>query len=739
MPVSFCKMLSCCAALILLSTLTSSVNVIETELEPLPTDANYKAGETNYDNGGMGPLYDFSRSFINSALPEFPTDFIKSVMDDGIGYVTSDPTGVIKKFAGYAIAIVIGLLFVLIMPIVGCCFCCCRMCGNCGGKREQEADDNMHCKRRVFSAILFTTTIFIFVGNICTYVANDQMSNALEEVNDIVGNNLDDVDTFLDLLESQVTTIGETNMNKTRDAITDKMNATRMADDLTLYVLAELSGGALDKMITNKERVIKAYESFKTENARMEAAVPSAISPNPFLTVKNSLTAADSSITNFTTNDPIAQVKLNLVNEMKGKLSGDMNNQNAKVTAAFATMGGESTKIVQQIRDLRHDAKGSLNVDSIKDTVRSYTDSGKTFDGYRRKAGLGLSAMTTLVAALLALGMVFGTVGQGLRTEPTERGSVSSCGGHFLIAGVAFVFIFSSLLMLLTTLCFALGAPLERFLCQPLTDPDMKLLKEFETRDSFKSVADTLGGSITSSLKACKDGKSAYEAFHLKKRFDLDQIDQTFNDQKKSIDASLNKTLGSITGLTTGDLENKATNSFADLEHTFDNLHFPLMDTAVTQGQQAGLDMSGFKGAVDELKAIKAEIPTWKTDFTDGMKKAQGNITAQLPTLLGKFKNEVIHIAEVFVTSTKKSLLEDVGKCTPVWNLYHSIIGVAVCQYIIDAFNGFWFSIGWCLFFFVPSLIFAVKLAKHYRSVDPEDQPFENKVGPSPDEVEARY
>jgi prominin 1 len=29
--------------------------------------------------------------------------------------------------------------------------------------------------------------------------------------------------------------------------------------------------------------------------------------------------------------------------------------------------------------------------------------------------------------------------------------------------------------------------------------------------------------------------------------------------------------------------------------------------------------------------------------------------------------------------------------------------------------NAFWFSVGWCLFFFIPCLIFAVKLAGLYR------------------------
>lgn len=35
--------------------------------------------------------------------------------------------------------------------------------------------------------------------------------------------------------------------------------------------------------------------------------------------------------------------------------------------------------------------------------------------------------------------------------------------------------------------------------------------------------------------------------------------------------------------------------------------------------------------------------------------------------------------------------------------------------------NGFWFGIGWCIFFFLPSIIFATKLAKHYRRMKTHD------------------
>lgn len=54
------------------------------ELEPLPPTPKYQAADVKYEDGGMGPLFDFARSFINTALPDgFPSDFIK-----GIIYVT---------------------------------------------------------------------------------------------------------------------------------------------------------------------------------------------------------------------------------------------------------------------------------------------------------------------------------------------------------------------------------------------------------------------------------------------------------------------------------------------------------------------------------------------------------------------------------------------------------------------------------------------------------------------------
>lgn len=40
---------------------------------------------------------------------------------------------------------------------------------------------------------------------------------------------------------------------------------------------------------------------------------------------------------------------------------------------------------------------------------------------------------------------------------------------------------------------------------------------------------------------------------------------------------------------------------------------------------------------------------------------------------------------------------------------------LVLCLFCLILQNAFWFSLGWCLFFFVPCLIFAVKLAGLYR------------------------
>ncbi|XP_052253850.1 prominin-1-like isoform X1 [Dreissena polymorpha] len=414
---------------------------------------------------------------------------------------------------------------------------------------------------------------------------------------------------------------------------------------------------------------------------------------------------------------------------------------------AFKQMGNQTATMLSKIKDFQSNTKGSLNIASIKADVNTYADTAKTYDAYRQKGGLALSAMTTLIVVFLVLGVVFGTVGQGLRTPPTDRGCVSNSGGNLLMAGVAFIFIFSWLLMLLTMLCYILGGPMERFFCQSLADPELKLVKVMEKKWLSEDVKTAVGGSVTDVLQGCRDGKSAYLAFNLKTRFNISEIDEQLKAQKKNIDDQLNKTLANVANATGGmnDFDKTANASFTDLKTAFAAVQADELDKAIAAAQQipifGGIDLSGFKDATQNLKRVNASLQEWETKFVDGMKTASSQIQAKMPELVKDFQTKVMNIADNYVNSTKDKVINDVGKCTPVWNLYHSIVVVALCQYTIDSFNGFWFSIGWCLFFFMPSLVFGVKLAKHFRRMNPDDDEeglhmgslVPNKVAPAPD------
>lgn len=63
--------------------------------------------------------------------------------------------------AGFLICSTVGILFVVLTPIIGMCFCVCRCCENCGGEMHQRQRKNTDCQRGFYTASLIATTVFI--------------------------------------------------------------------------------------------------------------------------------------------------------------------------------------------------------------------------------------------------------------------------------------------------------------------------------------------------------------------------------------------------------------------------------------------------------------------------------------------------------------------------------------------------------------------------------------------------
>lgn len=68
---------------------------------------------------------------------------------------------IIRYEIGIIICAVLGLLFVILMPLVGFCFALCRCCNKCGGEMHQRQKKNGTFLRKYFAVSLLVICIFI--------------------------------------------------------------------------------------------------------------------------------------------------------------------------------------------------------------------------------------------------------------------------------------------------------------------------------------------------------------------------------------------------------------------------------------------------------------------------------------------------------------------------------------------------------------------------------------------------
>lgn len=62
---------------------------------------------------------------------------------------------------GFLVCAAVGLLFTVLMPLVGLFFCMCRCCDNCGGEMHQRQRKNADCRRGLLGTLLFSTSLVI--------------------------------------------------------------------------------------------------------------------------------------------------------------------------------------------------------------------------------------------------------------------------------------------------------------------------------------------------------------------------------------------------------------------------------------------------------------------------------------------------------------------------------------------------------------------------------------------------
>ncbi|XP_010121300.1 PREDICTED: prominin-1-A-like, partial [Chlamydotis macqueenii] len=379
-----------------------------------------------------------------------------------------------------------------------------------------------------------------------------------------------------------------------------------------------------------------------------------------------------------------------------------------------------------------------------------------------------LCCAVLLVVLCNVVGLLLGPLGLKESVLPTQRSSLSTAGGTFFCAGrgVGFSFIFSWLLMLLVLITFVLGGNIYMLICESWHNQQLFQLLDTPGLIPSFNLSELLGqegGTVNFSemYRQCQQDAALWQTLHLDQTVSLDEL-LNISEYTGEISVAFEKvniTLSPISLLSQRQRDVLLNASRAgqppDFTPTLEQL-----DQNVTQGSlldlAAELEQLADKvdaGVREDLRADARSLreldKEMQTSFSEPLQSLKENIhsvqsgaaqlEARTKAALDKaseteefleremaniiknetwaFLQELLDFFETYISWAKSRLTGDVARCKPIAQTLDNVEAIT-CDYILDSLNAFWFSLGWCTFFLLPSIILTVRLAKFYRRMN---------------------
>ncbi|XP_043568872.1 prominin-2 isoform X1 [Chiloscyllium plagiosum] len=412
----------------------------------------------------------------------------------------------------------------------------------------------------------------------------------------------------------------------------------------------------------------------------------------------------------------------------------------------------------------------NASLDSVDLEISKYRPKIQEGNKYRWIVGIVLSGIIFLVVLCNYLGLLLGTACLKPNVNPIERSLLSNCGGNLLMAGVGFSFIFSWLLMLLVLIMFIAGGNVYSLVCKPWYDNEIFQVIESSGLMSNFNLAHILGLkdthlSINNTYNDCHNNKSAWKALKLGQSFSLDEY-LNLSKYTGDISSRFDQLNVNLSGITLLDQKGKTTlkdflnTGIEDLNFTSisEQLQLPLFqqELHITVGKLQNTSKSLMDPVKTELNKEAAslnDLDSWiQTNMVpnievlkeniEHLQKNASHIEMIINTILLRIDSaqDMIHTkasdlvkneSKIFLDCqleyfsyymnwTKTMITENMAQCRPLADVLDSVAIIA-CSYLLDSLNAFWFCMGWSTIFLIPSIVFAVKLAKFYRRMTISD------------------
>ncbi|XP_060102167.1 prominin-1 isoform X2 [Heteronotia binoei] len=560
----------------------STISKVPPFHEPPPSDAldfGYVPSRvydtsTYYEPGLIGILFRVVHSFLYLVQPNnFPQDLIKKLALQKFGSSPGDYQKAVFYEIGFLVSATLGLLFVLLLPLVGLCFCMCRCCDNCGGEMHQRQKKNADCLRNSFATVLLIASCVISIGVLFAYVANQHLTNQVKGAKSLVSSNFKDLRIFLNDTPGQIDyLVSQYNLTKQR-ALSDLNNVGPLLGNRVQEQLGRQVRPALDTALTMAGAIRETKEALENVSVSVEVLQEGTEKLQGNLTevrghLMNTLDdpACDSvqaaSICNVIRNS-LSQLNINAnfsrlpgVSPQLAKVNEVLKiDLSSLVQKGYAAFNGTPDLVLNQTRNILSDIKNVLeaigsNITAFTKTlsvqkmladfslyltqseayVEDYFPLVEQYDFYRWLCCLIICCMVMLILVFYYLGLLCGTCGYDKNATPTTRGCISNTGGNFLMAGVGFSFLFSWVLMLIVVVTFVAGGNMEKLVCEPFEDKtlfqilDTPYLLNRHWKHYLSGIIlknPNISLTFEKVYSDCKENKGIYTSMHLENIFDI--------------------------------------------------------------------------------------------------------------------------------------------------------------------------------------------------------------------------
>ncbi|KFO25783.1 Prominin-1 [Fukomys damarensis] len=453
---------------------TESSGQLHYELPPM----TYETPDS-YTAGPIAVLFQMVRSFVHVVQPyNFPEDIVRKIIQKKF-----EPSADYDKVASYEVGIIIcavlGLLFVILMPVVGYFFCLCRCCNKCGGEMHQRQKHSGPFRRKYFALSLLAISVIISIGILFGFLASLQVRTWIQRTQNLADSNLKDLRTLLNQTPKQI------------DYILAQFNTTKDKGFSDLDNINKLLGGKIHDRLRPKvipvldeiKAMVTAVRETKEALEGVDSSVQSLRQGSQQL--NSSLTSVKNDMENTLQDNecfvepgqqtcesirgtlgqlesspglgqlPSVDPELkNIDNILANDLEGLANQGYAAFDDIPEKVKNQTEAVIQDVKNVLNGISSNINSLTkqipIQDTLSNFTGyindtesyihqtlpKLEDYDSYWWLGSLITCFLLSLTVVFFYLGVLCGVCGYDKRATPTSRGCVSNTGGVFLMVNL---------------------------------------------------------------------------------------------------------------------------------------------------------------------------------------------------------------------------------------------------------------------------------------------------------------